>query len=453
MASSIMKKEQKLLPAGKPKKVTSSAIVPKKTTIPTTQFAEPPKENNSIDGIKTKIETLISMFKSNFFKRKKIDRNKNQNDIAQKRKQKEERIEGTKSLRLNAFSIRKIPGEGALDGLKRFFTFTLIGFVVSNIQKIIGAIREFIERLKPVFKVLREFFNKLKEAFIFVRDAYDEHKPKIEKAIDFVKEKYEEFQEKFEIFKEQFEQFLNGVTGFAQKIIDFVTGNGAGDELPTVQGQGQPYTVPDDQTFKDAVSATAERLNINEDDLYAVMAFETGGTFNPAEKNKRGSGATGLIQFMPETAQGLGTTTAELAKMSRTEQMKYVEKFLSNKGISGKGISDVYMAVLFPAAVGKPDSYILFGKDAAISRFRGTGPRSAYAQNRGLDLNNDGSITKAEAASKVIVRKGEKPPELHSSITPQKSTSVASLNQYPSYSPSGGIQREIYLQRTFVVPV
>ena len=83
------------------------------------------------------------------------------------------------------------------------------------------------------------------------------------------------------------------------------------------------------------------------------MAFETGGTFDPAEKNKAGSGATGLIQFMPETAKGLGTTTDELAKMTRTEQMKYVEKFLSDKGIEGKGLSDVYMAVLFPCCCRK----------------------------------------------------------------------------------------------------
>ena len=131
------------------------------------------------------------------------------------------------------------------------------------------------------------------------------------------------------------------------------------------------------------------------------MAFETGGTFNPAEKNRAGSGATGLIQFMPSTAEGLGTTTDELAKMSRTEQMKYVEKFLSNKGISGKGLSDVYMAVLFPAAVGKPDDFVLFGK-GAMSGYTGT----AYEQNKGLDANNDGSITKAEASAKVQQYKG-----------------------------------------------
>ena len=51
--------------------------------------------------------------------------------------------------------------------------------------------------------------------------------------------------------------------------------------------------------------------------------------------NAAGSGATGLIQFMPNTAEGLGTSTGELAGMSRARQMHYVEKYLSNKGIRG----------------------------------------------------------------------------------------------------------------------
>ena len=38
-------------------------------------------------------------------------------------------------------------------------------------------------------------------------------------------------------------------------------------------------------------------------------------------------GATGLIQFLPSTARGLGTTTDALAGMSSVEQLNYVEKY------------------------------------------------------------------------------------------------------------------------------
>ena len=48
------------------------------------------------------------------------------------------------------------------------------------------------------------------------------------------------------------------------------------------------------------------RLNCKPEDLMAVINAESG--FNPKARNKR-SGATGLIQFMPRTARGLGTST------------------------------------------------------------------------------------------------------------------------------------------------
>jgi len=166
-----------------------------------------------------------------------------------------------------------------------------------------------------------------------------------------------------------------------------------------------PESVAKDKAFMDGIDRLAEKYQVSPVDILSVMAFETGGSFDPAQKNLAGSGATGLIQFMPDTARGLGTTTQQLAGMTRAQQLKFVDKYFSNKGIQGGSLSDLYMGVLFPAAVGKPDSYILFGKNAAIPRFRGMGPRSAYVQNRGLDLNNDGSITKAEAAAKVEATK------------------------------------------------
>jgi hypothetical protein len=158
-----------------------------------------------------------------------------------------------------------------------------------------------------------------------------------------------------------------------------------------------PDAVKEDTEFTEGVTELAKKYNVPEDYLYAVMNFETGGTFNPAEKNKAGSGATGLIQFMPDTAKALGTTTDDLAKMSRSEQLKYVDKYFSDKGIEGGSLSDVYMSVLFPAAVGKSDDFVLFG-EGAMSGYTG----EAYDQNKGLDLDGDGRITKAEASSKVV---------------------------------------------------
>ena len=184
-----------------------------------------------------------------------------------------------------------------------------------------------------------------------------------------------------------------------------------------VYSSSLPTNVASDQEFQAAVSDTAGRLGVSEADLMAVMSFETGGTFNPGITNAAGSGATGLIQFMPSTAAGLGTSTQELSGMSRAQQMQYVEKYLSSKGVKGKGLSDLYMAVLFPAAVGKSDDFVLFGNGATIPGY-GAGSR-AYSQNRGLDKNGDGSVTKAEASAKVMQHRNPNPWRRPNNVRPE----------------------------------
>lgn len=55
--------------------------------------------------------------------------------------------------------------------------------------------------------------------------------------------------------------------------------------------------------FKSKVVAMAKMLNTDPNWLMAVMAFESGESFRPDIRNAAGSGATGLIQFMPATAR------------------------------------------------------------------------------------------------------------------------------------------------------
>lgn len=148
--------------------------------------------------------------------------------------------------------------------------------------------------------------------------------------------------------------------------------------------------------FRDKVRDISQRLGIDPSHLMACMAFESGHTFSPNKQNAAGSGACGLIQFMPQTAQALGTTTKALAAMTPVQQLDYV--YLYFKPLTNKlhTLSDLYMAILWPRAVGKPDDYVLFDRND---------PRSPklYIQNAGLDYNKDGKITKAEAASKVAL--------------------------------------------------
>ena len=153
-----------------------------------------------------------------------------------------------------------------------------------------------------------------------------------------------------------------------------------------------PKDVNNDKAFMMEVNRLANKFGWEPNDLLAVMSFETGGSFDPAKRNKV-SGATGLIQFIPETAKGLGVTTEELSKMTRAEQMKYVEKYFNQFGnkVKGLGVEDLYLAVLNPSFVGKPKETPMWRQGSV-----------QYAQNSGLDINKDGIITKGEAAEKAV---------------------------------------------------
>jgi len=144
--------------------------------------------------------------------------------------------------------------------------------------------------------------------------------------------------------------------------------------------------------FRDRVFVLCARMRMNPDFLMACMAWESGETFSPSIVNRAGSGATGLIQFMPTTARNLGTSTAQLAQMTAVQQLDFVESYFRPYRGRLMSLSDHYMAILWPNAIGKPESHILWSRDRNPVTFR---------QNSGIDVNRDGVITKAEAAGKV----------------------------------------------------
>lgn len=150
--------------------------------------------------------------------------------------------------------------------------------------------------------------------------------------------------------------------------------------------------------FRERVRWIAEDLSIGDsvddgaDKLMTCMAWESGRSFRADVKNMAGSGATGLIQFMPATAKSLGTTVDKLAKMTPEGQCNFVWKYFATFKGKLKTLADLYCAILWPAAVGKPESYVLWDKGERPTTFR---------QNAGLDVNGDGRITKAEVVAKV----------------------------------------------------
>jgi ElaB/YqjD/DUF883 family membrane-anchored ribosome-binding protein len=140
--------------------------------------------------------------------------------------------------------------------------------------------------------------------------------------------------------------------------------------------------------FDEKVKNIASQLQMDPAHLMAVMRFESG--VDPTKRNRAGSGATGLIQFMPNTAKKLGTSTDALARMSAFDQLDYVHKYLKPHSGKMKSMQDAYLAVFSPAFMGKSPSTSMYSKGTI-----------AYAQNKGLDIDKDGHITIAEATRMV----------------------------------------------------
>lgn len=148
--------------------------------------------------------------------------------------------------------------------------------------------------------------------------------------------------------------------------------------------------------MRKVVEISAE-LKINPDDLMAVMAFES--WLNP--HIQIGAGACGLIQFTNIAIEQINIdnntsyTKESIKQMDMVEQLDVVYLYLKPHIGKMKDLGDVYVAVLASKRVGKE---IIYSKDDDFTE---------YDNNKGLDINKDGSITKAEATQKVIQRRDD----------------------------------------------
>jgi hypothetical protein len=149
--------------------------------------------------------------------------------------------------------------------------------------------------------------------------------------------------------------------------------------------------------FEDTLRNMSVLLGINPDWLMMVMWSES--RLNAQAVNKQpgdvsdaltrsANRATGLIQFMPDTAINLGTTTRALYNMTAVQQLGYVYKYFKPWTGKIKSYFDLYLITFFPDAVGKPDTFILQTKNK---------PAALIAkQNPFFDVNKDGKLTVGE---------------------------------------------------------
>lgn len=139
----------------------------------------------------------------------------------------------------------------------------------------------------------------------------------------------------------------------------------------------------------DLIPATDGRRNMSPSIAHELAhIIERESRWSPSIENS--IGAVGLIQFMPDTARTLGTTTGELKKMSRKEQAPYVLKYFRNVLNATGPIEkpgDMYMATFYPKYFRAPDDTIIGAKDSKGYAFR------VWEQNPGLRCSPEGPIT------------------------------------------------------------
>ena len=154
--------------------------------------------------------------------------------------------------------------------------------------------------------------------------------------------------------------------------------------------------------FISKVRTISDKLKINPDWLMMVMYMESkinaqavnkqsGDSHDP--KLRVANRATGLIQFMPKTAIGLSTSTTALYNMSAIKQLDYVYAYFKPFAGKLKSFADLYMVTFFPAAIGKPNTYILQTSKIAAS--------TIAKQNPIFDVNKDKKVTVGEFKSKI----------------------------------------------------
>ena len=204
----------------------------------------------------------------------------------------------------------------------------------------------------------------------------------------------------------------NKLQRFQQGVVKTVTGNTFGNmkrlynedrKTPELKLSGESERlIGDDKPFLDEVQRVSEKYEINPADLVGLMASES--SLNPAADNGT---HVGLIQFSADRAEELGTTQEELVKMSRVQQMKFVEKYFDIVKLpKGASKGELYTSVFMPQYTDRGTDFELSTKFDKFSDGE-TGNPSVYAANEGLDADKDGFITIEEMGSRITSKQDE----------------------------------------------
>jgi hypothetical protein len=158
-------------------------------------------------------------------------------------------------------------------------------------------------------------------------------------------------------------------------------------ELPRFSGLEKNRTESERVQFVQALT----RAGYDPVGVGAVIQLESARSWSPNVKGPKGAFSmapgypVGLLQFAPQTARTLGTSTEALEQMTFEEQLPFVVAYYNLWG---------------PGAFSRPGDYYLAGwgahpstPDSTVLASQG---ENAYTKNQALDVDRDGRITAAE---------------------------------------------------------
>ena len=172
------------------------------------------------------------------------------------------------------------------------------------------------------------------------------------------------------------------------------------------------------QAFIQVLINISNKLGIDPNWLMFLMDWESG----ISSTRENSFGCLGLIQFCPDysggsykTINGVRYDLQSLKMMLPEDQLQVVYQYL-NEIQKDKGkfadYYDLYFAILFPAAYGKPDNYVLDTKTNQI-----------------FDLNRNGSVTVGEVKQYLDNRVKEKVSQAYWDIFFKKKTSFSYIEE------------------------
>lgn len=153
------------------------------------------------------------------------------------------------------------------------------------------------------------------------------------------------------------------------------------------------------KAFADKVNSISGKLGIEPDWLMFLMDWESAGSFRPSIENS--FGCIGLIQFCPDysggeykTIGGVQYKMSIIKSMSSEDQLELVYEYLKEQQKTYGRFStyhDLYLSILFPVAIGKPDDYVLNTQSNPV-----------------FDINKNGQVTAGEVKQYLDNRVREK---------------------------------------------